>query len=120
MSIVRTAAPILLLAAIAPAPAAQTGQGEPPAHTLTTRVFASDAGLVLNFIKPDKVEDFERTMTRLREALQKSNKPARHDQAASWKVFRAAEPGANGGVLYVFVIDPAVKGADYTISTGTG
>jgi hypothetical protein len=30
---------------------------------------------------------------------------------------RAVEPGANGSVLYVFMIDPAVKGADYTVST---
>jgi hypothetical protein len=32
-------------------------------------------------------------------------------------VFKAAEPGAGGSVLYVFVIDPSVKGADYTVST---
>jgi copper oxidase (laccase) domain-containing protein len=32
-------------------------------------------------------------------------------------VFRATEPGANGSVLYIFAIDPAVKGADYTVST---
>jgi hypothetical protein len=32
-------------------------------------------------------------------------------------VFRAAEPAATGTALYVFVIDPAVKGADYTVST---
>ncbi len=38
-------------------------------------------------------------------------------QAATWKVFRSLEPGANGSVLYVFEIDPAVPGADYTVST---
>ena len=27
------------------------------------------------------------------------------------------EPAAGGAVLYVFVIDQAVKGADYTVST---
>jgi hypothetical protein len=82
-----------------------------------TRVFASDAGMVLNFIKPDKTADFEATIVKLREALQKSEKVERKQQAASWRVYRAAEPGANGSVLYVFVIDPAVRGADYTIST---
>ena len=80
------------------------------------RVFASDAGIVLNFIKPDKTADFEAVVAKLREALQKSDKPERKQQAASWKVFRANEPGANGSVLYVFTIDPAVKGADYTVS----
>lgn len=91
--------------------AAQAGQA--PA----ARVFASDAGLVLNFIKADKTADFEAVMAKLREALQKSEKPERKQQAASWKVFKAIEPGANGSVLYVFTIDPAVKGADYTVST---
>jgi hypothetical protein len=82
-----------------------------------TRVFASDAGLVLNFIKPDKTSDFESVIGRLREALQKSHNPERKRQAASWKVFRASEPAANGNALYVFVIDPSVKGQDYTVST---
>ena len=80
-------------------------------------VFGSDAGLVLNFIKPDKTADFEAIVGKLKEALAESDKPERKAQAAGWKVFRAAEPGANGSVLYVFVIDPAVKGADYTVST---
>ena len=83
----------------------------------TTRVFASDAGMVLNFIKPGKTSDFEAVMAKLREALRKSEKPERKQQAASWKVFRAVEPGGDGTVLYVFTIDPAVKGADYTVST---
>src|SRR5436190_18508774 len=81
-----------------------------------TRVFASDAGIVLNFIRPDKTADFEEVIARLQTALQKSDKPERVRQAAGWKVFRALEPASNGNVLYVFVIDPAVKGADYTVS----
>lgn len=93
-------------------PPAQQAQAAPNA-----RVFASDAGLVLNFIKADKTADFEAVMVKLKEALQKSDKPERKQQAASWKVFKAAEPGPNGSVLYVFFIDPAVKGADYTVST---
>jgi pyruvate/2-oxoglutarate dehydrogenase complex dihydrolipoamide acyltransferase (E2) component len=81
------------------------------------RVFASDAGMVLNFIKPDKTADFEDILLKLRDAMNRSDKPERKQQAASWKVFRAMEPGANGSVLYVFDIDPAVHGADYTVST---
>jgi len=87
------------------------------AATSTSRVFGADAGLVLNFVKPDKAADFEAIVGKLREALNKSDKPERQQQAASWKVFRAVEPGANGSVLYIFDIDPAVKGADYTVST---
>lgn len=99
----------------------QAQQATPPAQQAaaapTTRVFANDAGLVLNFIKPDKTADFESVMGKLKEALQKSAKPERKQQAASWKVFKSPEPAAGGNVLYVFVIDPAVKGADYTVST---
>jgi hypothetical protein len=79
-------------------------------------VFASDAGMVLNFIKPDKTADFESVMQKLKDALQKSEKPERKQQAASWKVFRSPEAAQGGNALYVFVIDPAVKGADYTVS----
>ena len=34
-------------------------------------------------------------------------------QAQGWKIFSALEPGPNATSLYVFVIDPAVPGADY-------
>ena len=81
------------------------------------RVFASDAGLIINTIKPDKTADFEMVMGKLKEALAKSEDPTRRQQAAGWKVFRSAEAGPNNSVLYVFVMDPTVKEADYTIAT---
>jgi hypothetical protein len=118
-----TGAVVLASAVWAPGLQAQTSPSTPQpssgheGHAPTARVFASDAGLVLNFVKPDKTADFEAIMGKLREALAKSDKPERKRQAASWKVMRALEPGANGSVLYVFMIDPAVKGADYTVST---
>jgi hypothetical protein len=52
---------------------------------------------------------------KLKEALAKSEKPERKAQAASWKLFKAAEPGAGGAVMYVSVIYPAAKDADYYI-----
>ncbi|PYR61692.1 MAG: hypothetical protein DMF91_09075 [Acidobacteria bacterium] len=103
-----------------PATTTQPPATTTPAQQATTpppqRLFAADAGLVLNFIKPDKTADFEAVIAKLKEALQKSPKPERKQQAASWKVFKSPEPAA-GNVLYVFVIDPSVKGADYTVST---
>ena len=92
-----------------PAPQAQAAP--------SPRVFGSDAGMVLNFIKTDKTADFEAVIAKLKEALAKSDKPERKQQAASWKVFKAVEPGPPGSALYVFFIDPPVKGADYTVST---
>ena len=96
----------------APAAPAAAAQAAP-----TARTFASDGGMVLNFIKPDKTADFESVIGKLKEALQKSAKPERKQQAASWKVFKSPDPAAGGNVLYVFMIDPSVKGADYTVST---
>ena len=96
----------------APAAPAAAAQAAP-----TARMFASDGGMVLNFIKPDKTADFESVIGKLKEALQKSAKPERKQQAASWKVFKSPDPAAGGNVLYVFMIDPSVKGADYTVST---
>ena len=96
-------------AAHAQAPPAQ--QAAPP----TKRVFASDAGMVLNFIKPDKTADFEAVMVKLKEALMKSDKPERKQQAASWKVFKSPDP-AGANALYVFIIDPSIKDSDYTVS----
>ena len=80
------------------------------------RVFGSDAGMVLNTIKPERSADFEIVMERLKVALQQSTDPVRKQQANGWKVFKALEPGANNTVLYVFWLSPAIKGADYTVS----
>ena len=80
-------------------------------------VFTGDGAMTLNFIKADKTADFEMVIGKLKEALQKSSNPARKQQATGWKFFKAAEAGPNGSVLYVSVVDPAVKGADYTVST---
>jgi hypothetical protein len=103
----------------APAAYAQQPPAQPPAQQAqqvsNARLFPNDAGMVLNFIKPDKTADFEAVMVKVKEALQKSTKPERQEQAKGWKVFKSADP-AGANVLYVFVIDPAVKGADYQIS----
>jgi hypothetical protein len=110
-----------LVVGVLAAGSVQAQQATPPAQQAaaapTTRVFANDAGMVLNFVKPDKTADFEAVMAKLKEALQKSTKPERKQQAASWKVFKSPEPAQGGNVLYVFIIDPSVKGADYTVST---
>ena len=98
-------------------PATQTPPAQQAAAPPAARTFGSDAGMVLNFIKPDKTADFEAIIAKLKEALQKSDKPERKQQAASWKVFKSPDQAAGGNVLYVFMIDPSVKGADYTVST---
>jgi hypothetical protein len=74
--------------------------------------FDTDAGMLLSQIKPDKTADFEAVMQVIREAMRRSSSPVRQEQAKSLKLYRAAEAsGAN--VMYVFIMDPVVPGADY-------
>src|SRR5919199_1864185 len=51
----------------------------------------------------------------LKDALQKSAKPEAKQQAAGWKVFKNSTPNPDGSIVYVHVINPVVKDADYSI-----
>lgn len=102
----------------APAPGAPAGQGAPApqaaqAQPAVPRVFSGTAGLLFNTVRADRVADFERVLGHLQAALETSKDPKVREQAKGWKVLKAAEPGPNGTVLYVFVIDPVVPDADY-------
>ncbi len=106
-------------AAASPAPSAAPTEQQPAAQPAKPqpRIFGAEAGMVFNTIKGDKTADFEMVIGKLKEALQKSDKPERKQQAASWKVFKSDLPVGGGNVLYIFIVDPPVKGADYTVST---
>jgi hypothetical protein len=85
------------------------------AQTPNARVFNGGAGLILYTIKPGSTADFEMVLNKTKEALTKSEKPERKQQAASWHVYKSDQAAANGGVTYVMIIDPALKDADYNI-----
>jgi hypothetical protein len=76
---------------------------------------SGDAGLIFSIIKPDQTSAYEAAITKLKEAFGKIDNPTRKQQAASWTVYKAVEPGPNGSVLYVSVLQPAVKEADYNV-----
>ena len=101
----------LVAQTVPPAPAQQATPAKSP------YAFTGDAAITLNFIKADKTADFETIVGKLKDALEKSAKPERAQQAASWKVYKADEPAPNGSAIYVFLIDPVVTGSDYTVST---
>jgi hypothetical protein len=84
-----------------------------PPTPLGARVFTAPTGLIFNTVRPDRVVDFELVMGYLQEAFEKSTDARVREQAKGWQVFKATEPGPNNTVLYVFVIDPTVPGADY-------
>lgn len=93
-------------------PAAQQ-PAAPAQPTEPAIAFTSDAGMMFNVIKSAHTADFEMVLGRLKEALQKSENPARKQQAASWKVYKSTDPSPDGNVLYIFIFDQAVKDADY-------
>ena len=101
-------------AVFAQTPAA-AAPAQPAAAAPNPFVFPGDAGVILNFVKADKTADFEMVLGKLKEALTKSEKPERKAQAAGWKVFKASDPGPNGAAMYVFVMDPVAKGAEYSV-----
>src|ERR671910_257974 len=85
------------------------------AQTPNARVFNGGAGLILYTIKAANTADFEMVMNKTKEALMKSEKPERKQQAASWRVYKSEQAAANGNVTYVMIIDPAIKNADYNV-----
>jgi hypothetical protein len=84
-------------------------------QTPNTRVFNGGAGLILYTIKPGSTADFEMVLNKTKEALLKSEKPERKEQAKTWRVYKSDTPAQNGNVTYVMIIDPAIKDADYNI-----
>jgi hypothetical protein len=87
-----------------------TSGTQAPAFTID-----GDAALWTVAVRPDKTQDFERVMTKLRDALHKSQKPERQRQAAGWKLLKIDKPMPDGNIAYVHIIRPVVCGADYTI-----
>jgi hypothetical protein len=78
-------------------------------------ILEGDVALWTVAIKGDRSTDFERIITKLHEGLAKSQNPERRSQAAGWRVMKIAKPLPDGSVAYVHVIDPVVRGADYTV-----
>jgi hypothetical protein len=80
-------------------------------------MYMSDASLLINYVKPDKTADFEMVMSKVKEALAKSEKPERKAQTVGWKVFKTDLKGPSDAVTYFVVVDPVIKGNDYNMRT---
>jgi hypothetical protein len=92
--------------------AAQEPAAAPAAPRFT---LPGEAVLITMLIKPDKTADFELVLNKLKEALNKSEKPERKQQAAGWTILKSSQP-AQGNAVYLMLIDPVVKGAEYDIT----
>ena len=106
---------LLLAGAILLLPAFSQGDGGARAQEPQALTFNGDVGILTIAIKPDQTAAFEQLMGKVREALMKSEKPERKQQAAGWKVVKGATPMPDGNIVYMHLLDPVVKGADYGI-----
>ncbi len=106
-----------------PPPTTPPAQQPAPAQPTEPAIgFTSDAGMVFNVIRAENTADFEMVLGRLREALQKSENPARKQQATNWKVYKSSDPAqetkcpdgtACKAVMYIFIFEKAIPGVDY-------
>ena len=107
----QTAAP----AAAVPVPGTVTCPVPAPPAKAPERSFNSPMGMLLVPVLPTKVEDFEKFLGYVRDALAKSTDQTVLRQAKGWKFFRMPEPGPNQDVIYAFLFEPAVPCVDYAL-----
>lgn len=93
--------------AVPPIPAAPT--------TPAARTFAAGCGILLQPVRPERTADFERFLDYVRDALARTPNTRVRSQVPGWRFFKAAEPGPSGVALYVFWVDPAIPGAEYSL-----
>jgi hypothetical protein len=105
----------VVLAGASNAAAQEPAPAQPAAEEKPVLPLEGDAVVMTVLIKPDKTADFDHVLGRLKEALQKSEKPERKQQAAGWKIFKATQQ-VQGNAAYIFVIDPVVPNTEYDIS----
>jgi len=77
--------------------------------------FTGDVVIQAFAINPDKTADYEQVIAKLKDALSKSEAPEAKQQLAGWKVIKNATPNPDGSIVYIHIISPVVKTADYSI-----
>jgi hypothetical protein len=91
------------------APAAQQ-----PAAPKTT--LDGDAVILIYAINPGQDAQYEQVIAKLKDALAKSSDPQAKEQAKGWTVTKSLKPlTQDGSSAYIHIINPVVKGADYSI-----
>jgi hypothetical protein len=112
-ALVLALAPATVLAQDPPVQQQPPAQQQPAQPKEPRVTFKGDSGILLFTIKGDQTATFEELVAKVRETFEKSEDPVRKQQLTGWKVFKAAEPAPQGNALYVLIVDPAVKGAEY-------
>lgn len=106
-------APAAPPAASSPVPGTVTCPVPAPPAKLPDRIFNAPVGVLLQPVTASRVEDFEKFLGYVREAIANSTDKTVQQQAKGWQFYKMAEPGPNNDVLFWFVLDPAVPCVDY-------
>ena len=107
---------VLLASAMFLVPAVSHHYGNVLAQSAPQKTtFTGDVVLQAFTVNPDKTADYEMVIAKLKESLSKSEAPEAKQQLAGWKVIKNATPNPDGSIVYIHVISPVVKDADYSI-----
>jgi hypothetical protein len=79
--------------------------------------YTGDVVIAAYVVNAGKEADYEKVIATLKDALAKSPKPEAKQQLAGWKVIKNGMNQPDGSPLYLHIITPVVKDADYTITT---
>jgi hypothetical protein len=106
---------VLLAGAMLLLPAfSQTAWAQEKAPPKTT--YEGDVVVAAYSVNTGKDADYEKVIATLKDALAKSPRPEAKQQLAGWKVVKNSAKQPDGSSLYVHVITPVVKDADYSIT----
>jgi hypothetical protein len=78
--------------------------------------YAGDMVIIAYAVNAGKDADYEKVIATLKDALAKSTKPEAKQQLAGWKVIKNSSNQPDGSSVYLHVISPVVKDADYSIT----
>ena len=107
---------VLLACAMFLIPAFSHGHGDLFAQSAPQKTtFTGDVAILAYAINPDKTADYDKVIGALKDALSKSEAPEAKQQLAGWKVIKNAMPNPDGTIVYIHIISPVVKDADYSI-----
>ena len=106
---------LILAGALIMAPALFQGHGTTLAQG-DEITFTGDMVLWAFEVRANRTADYEKVIATLRDSLSKSSRPEAKRQLAGWKIMRSATPQPSGGIVYIHVINPVIRGADYSIT----
>ena len=104
---------MLMLPAFSLSGRAQDAAAQPAAPQKTT--YNADSVIMMYAVNQGKDADYEMVIAKLKEALAKSTAPEAKQQLAGWKIVKSQKPLTPDGSTYIHIINPVVKGADYSI-----